>query len=226
MDALNEAIKACEDMGGDTEMRECKEEIAGGSKIFPTGSGKMDIYPLSNMNEIMRQGCRERIPKMIKYVLEGIGCWYQILGYMYGHDHSTGDSQPRFSGSDELESIKTLPMWRSEELNWGLCGACEGGNEDIAEMMIKLGANNYEMAFHGACRYAQIKMIQMLMKKGIRYVNSGLRVACRCGHMDVACFLIKEGATDMDGGLYNALESGNEKLVLMMIEYGATIRSK
>ena len=78
--------------------------------------------------------------------------------------------------------------------NYGLRGACEGGHMELAQLMIKMGADNW---------------------------NWGLRGACKCGHMNIVQLMIKMGANDWDEGLWNACDGGHMELVQLMIKMGA-----
>ena len=63
------------------------------------------------------------------------------------------------------------------DMNYGLYGACEGGNKDLVILMIKNGAGDW---------------------------NRGLKSACRGGHKDLVSFMIEKGADDWNEGLYTA----------------------
>ena len=50
--------------------------------------------------------------------------------------------------------------------NWGLFGACQGGNRELAELMIEKGANDWNGGLFGACRSGNRELADFMIEKG------------------------------------------------------------
>jgi hypothetical protein len=109
-----------------------------------------------------------------------------------------------------------------EDFDQGLRSACEGGHLELANLMIKHGANDFDRGLRGACEKGHLKLVNLMIKHGANDFNRGLYDACEGGHLELANLMIKHGANDFSGGLYYACEGGHLELVNLMIKHGAT----
>jgi len=106
--------------------------------------------------------------------------------------------------------------------DYGLDGACFGGNLKLAKLMIKLGANNWDCCFTSACVNGNIKLVMLMIKNGANNFNHGLKIACGYNNIELVKIMIKYGANNWDSGLSGACRYNNEDLQSLMIEKGAT----
>jgi len=69
-------------------------------------------------------------------------------------------------------SIK-MCILKSSDMHWncGLCSACGSGNETIAKMMIKKGANNFNGGLYRACKGGHKMLAKFMIEKGAEYCN-------------------------------------------------------
>ncbi|MFB5622743.1 MAG: hypothetical protein ACE5RH_01995, partial [Nitrosarchaeum sp.] len=56
-----------------------------------------------------------------------------------------------------------------DDWNWGLEGACKGGNIDIVKLMIKKGAYDWDSGLYGACEGRHMNIVELMIKKGANY---------------------------------------------------------
>jgi hypothetical protein len=90
-------------------------------------------------------------------------------------------------------------------IDHGLEGACEGGHEDLAKLMLIKGARGYEYGLYGACKGGHKNLAELMIVRNADRVNMGLMnpnhvnrclyAACKRGHKDLAKLMIAKGAT-------------------------------
>jgi len=128
--------------------------------------------------------------------------------------------------------IITIKLNNNEELDWnfGLEGACQGGHCQLAQFVIKKGANYWSSGLYGACKGGHKKFAEWMIKNiieendtfhTIASLNSGLLGACKGGHIQLAQFMIEKGADKPNYGLCGACEGGHKNIMKSMIEKGA-----
>ena len=90
--------------------------------------------------------------------------------------------------------------FNKEDFEKGLRGACRGGFKDLALVMIKKGANDWESAFYGSCSYGNPEFSLWNFQQGIKLKNfnkedldNGLDIACKNKNKDLALLLIDQG---------------------------------
>lgn len=76
----------------------------------------------------------------------------------------------------------------------GLIGACAGGQCEIAEEMIRLGASNIEEGLLSACERGHTDIAEMMIDHGARNITEALVRACFNGYRKTAYMLISRGA--------------------------------
>jgi|SRR5579875_1013617 len=93
-----------------------------------------------------------------------------------------------------LNIRKWLQIKKSFDLNTAFFNACMGGNLDIVMLMIKHGANNW---------------------------NLGLYSACKGGKRQIIDLMIQNGANDFYWALEGATENGNDEIIDLMLQKSA-----
>ncbi len=119
-----------------------------------------------------------------------------------------------------LKTVKLMIKKGANNWNYGLHGACVGGNLDIVNLMIELGAN-LNWGLYGACMEGNLNMIDVMIKKGANDLNYGLLGACKGGNLNIVNLMINLGANNLNWGLLGACEFKNLKIVDLMIKMGA-----
>jgi hypothetical protein len=115
-----------------------------------------------------------------------------------------------------------LKLGEDNDYNWGLQGACEGGNLQIVHLMLKQGANDYNTGLEYACMGGHMQIVELMLKLGATDYNIGFRNACGEGHMQIVELMLKLGATDYNSGFRNACGEGHMQIVELMLKLGAT----
>ncbi len=110
-------------------------------------------------------------------------------------------------------------------LNYGLYGACEGGNMDVVKLMVEKGATWWDHGLFYACKGGNMDIIKLMIKKGANNWNNGLYSACEGGNMDIIKLMIEKAGANVNwnDGLYGACRGGHMDICKFMIENGATI---
>lgn len=102
--------------------------------------------------------------------------------------------------------------------NEGLYGACYGGKNEVAAIMIDKGANQLNWGLHWACRGGHIETVNFIIEKGANWWDWGLYGACHTGQMDALYLMIKKGADDWDKSIMTALSNGHEDVANVLKE--------
>ena len=122
----------------------------------------------------------------------------------------------------ELLIPKDTNKWLN--FNHGLFGACLGGHRDLAQWMMELGGNWWNMGLQGACRGGHQDLAQWMIDLGSKDWNEGLDGACRGGFKVLAQWMIDLGAKNLNMGLRGACCGRHRELAQWMIDLGATDR--
>ena len=120
---------------------------------------------------------------------------------------------------DILRILKGLLMPNVVRELFGL--SCYNGNMELINILIKKGADNWDVGLHGACMGNHIYVVNYLIKMGSTDWNYGLEGACRGGNISMMNRMIARGARDWNSGLYEACLGGHHEAVVMMISKGA-----
>jgi ankyrin repeat protein len=110
----------------------------------------------------------------------------------------------------------------SLNFNLGLNYACQNGQLEIVNLMIKKGATNWNWGISGACQNGQLKIVNLMIEKGADDWNEGLYTACQGGHLEIVNLMIEKGAYDWNNGLSAAYHGRHLEIINLMIEKGGT----
>jgi pentatricopeptide repeat protein len=112
-------------------------------------------------------------------------------------------------------------------INDGLAGACRGGHEELALLMIQEMESagivpNLDWHLSEACRGGQKKLALLIIRKAesseaIVDFDGGLLEACENNHKELALLMIEKGATRIQWGLEVACGEGHMELALLLI---------
>jgi hypothetical protein len=103
--------------------------------------------------------------------------------------------------------------------NWGLYGACQGGHEDLAKLMITNCARKVNLGLHGACEGGHENLVELMIANGAYKFHYGLYSACVKGYKNLAELMIIKGAKVPRGwSMCHQNVYQLEHLELMMIE--------
>jgi hypothetical protein len=123
---------------------------------------------------------------------------------------------------DVLESILN-----GGDIDMGLTGACNGGQKELALLMIERGAVRFDGGLAEACFGGHKELAELMIERGAIDFNWGLVEACRNNHKELALLMIQliESSGDdayFNWGLIAACYNYHTELAQLMIEKGAT----
>jgi hypothetical protein len=84
---------------------------------------------------------------------------------------------------DRLSIIKSV--CNNRLINYGLGGACQGGHEDLANLMIAKGAWDFDCGLYGACEIGHLNLAKLMITKGATAFWLGLEIARLGGYKDL-----------------------------------------
>jgi len=145
---------------------------------------------------------------------------------------------------------RMIGMLPNPRLGTALIVAASEGRNSIADILLNMGARNYDeamryaawagfpetveylhnwqkdkrglnAALEGAAEAGDLNFVIRLIEKGADDINGAFVAAVKGGHRDTIEELRRRGATNVNGGLIAAAESGNDPLIRMMIGWGA-----
>lgn len=109
-------------------------------------------------------------------------------------------------------------------LNTGLWGACEGGNLQLVEEFLNLGANDIDQALEYAAVSGNEEIIDLLLKLGVRKVDRAIISAIRNDHDEVTKKLIDWGGNlvpELNSLLVTASFYDNLPIIKYLVDKGA-----
>lgn len=138
----------------------------------------------------------------------------------YGANLEYGLFSACYSGHTEI--IKLIISRKNQvslhTFNMGMTGACQGGQKDIVEWMIQLGAYSLSAGLYSACLGGHKEIIELMIAMGATHWNWGLDGACSGGNKEIATLMIEKGAYDWNLGLSGACFGGQKEMAEWMIE--------
>ena len=134
-----------------------------------------------------------------------------------------------------------------QEYNTELASAAAGNHLNVVDMLIGVGANDYDNALVAAAQYGNLdivnrladgvtnydkallaaaghghrNVVEMLITNGIRDYNRALIAAARHGHLGIVDILITTGARDYDDAMIAAAGNGHLGVVNKLLKVGA-----
>ena len=103
----------------------------------------------------------------------------------------------------------------------GLYGACEGGNFEVAKLMISRGAAIWNVGLYHACKGGHLDLVMLMISHGARAWNLGLSGACQGNRTSIVKQMIEFGANDLGYVLHWACKHGNIDLQRLAVAAGA-----
>ncbi len=97
--------------------------------------------------------------------------WYEIFNKIYKYEVGiSGSKNKQLQYICEVNQVITLTRFMKSNSNlnwnWGLYGACKGGNINIINMMIDKGAYDWNWGLDGACKGGHIDIVKMMIANG------------------------------------------------------------
>lgn len=105
--------------------------------------------------------------------------------------------------------------------DWGLYGACKGGNLSLIDFMMSR-SKNIQWGLEGACQQKNIEITNMILKKMKiykKYLNSALCTACLHGNIEAVKLLLSLDADDYNYGFVNACIGGHIEIINILVHY-------
>ena len=144
---------------------------------------------------------------------------FEIIGY--GYNSNTELLEEYCIKNDIIKVRKLIKMNIDLNWDWGLLGACRGGNIDIINLIIEKGSNNWHYGLEGACKGGHLDIVKLMIEEGADHWNCGLAYACTGGNIDIVKLMIEKGANNWDRGLVIACIRGHIDIIKLMIKKGA-----
>ena len=146
---------------------------------------------------------------IVKYIIDPI-----LRKYGHFRDISSSDSD-----SDET------PESSMEYLQSALAIAVKYGYQDIIDLLIDLGVDDFSEALYAAARQGDMKKINYLISRSKQNINwnSGLAGAARGGFRPIIDFMIEKGASDLDRAVSAAASGGHLSIVEYLISRGGKV---
>src|SRR5579875_3260082 len=120
-----------------------------------------------------------------------------------------------------LNIRKNLQYIKFYDLNKALLHACKSGHISIINLLLKYGADNYDLGLYAACKYGHKDIIDFMISKGATNFNFALRGTAEGGKKDIIDYIVENGATDFDRALEGACKYGHKEIIEYMIEKGS-----
>ena len=108
----------------------------------------------------------------------------------------------------------------------GLKYGCYSGSSEIVNLMIKMGASNWNKGLKWACKGNQKKMVDLMFEKGANNLVMGLKGACRGNQKEMVNLMMEKGVWDWRNGLASACLSGSIELVKFMYDKAASLTDR
>jgi hypothetical protein len=117
----------------------------------------------------------------------------------------------------EFPSVIDYKYWLSS----GLVSACDNGEQDVIDLLLKYGAKSYNRSLISACCGGQLDVIKMLIEKGANKIHSGLVRACAFGHLHVVMYILEHYNVPLKESLRKACRHGYQEIVELLLSRGA-----
>jgi hypothetical protein len=109
---------------------------------------------------------------------------------------------------------------------FGLCGAAEGGHEDLVDYFEKMGGGLYggwEWALQKSSKAGNLNMTKYIIGKGAKNFEGGIIWASIGGHLEIIKFYKELGYKEFDYPLFNASLHGHIELCKYLVGEGADV---
>lgn len=101
-------------------------------------------------------------------------------------------------------------------LSEAMAAAVSTGQTDIAEWMMQLGADNYDMALRWAAASGNMSMVEWMLRLDATDYNGALNLAAESGHAEIAQMMIDLGANTFRQALENAANNNHDNVVAVL----------
>lgn len=126
---------------------------------------------------------------------------------------------------DRRTDVANVKKW----LNKGLYGACLGGHEELVNLMIRYGANDWQSGLFAACYGGHLEIVNLMIWCGADNWCYGFSGACAGGHRELINLMFNKGARyhqkydddveHWNQGLVMACENGHTDIVKSLVTY-------
>ena len=135
-------------------------------------------------------------------------------GYLNIINLMLNEAQLKDSRGNRAESI---------DCNRSLIFAAKGGHQKIVDMMLALGADDYDGAMAYAADGGHIKIIQLMLDLGATDYDRAMAYAAGRGHIKIVQLMLDLGATDYDRAMTYAKEDKQIEIVTLLKKYLAKL---
>lgn len=191
------------------------------SRTHRTNTIKVNLMWLDGLKNACRSGHFE----IVKFCVERNKYSIEIMGKCLLDAYKSGNKQTIFFIMTKGIDTGAHNFW-----NDGLYYASLYDHLDIAEYMIKNGANNFSLCMLNACWNGNIEMIKFMITGGATNFLQGLNYACSHSQFESAKFMVmnekkRNGNVNIEhieANMRYLCINGDVKIVELMLEHGAT----
>lgn len=105
--------------------------------------------------------------------------------------------------------------------DWGLSeflfAACLGGNQEMVNLVIQHGGNDWNLGLEGACAGGQREIAEQMIRLGATNFDNGLRAACEEGHLQTAEWMIQLGGANFGNAFLQAFDRDQLEIVKFLL---------
>lgn len=126
-----------------------------------------------------------------------------------------------------LDILKLLYNHTKFDPNIYLMSACHNGKIEIVDMLLDLGATNFNMGFLGSCKGGHKDMAKYMVSKLVESNPSqldlvdGFKHACMSGSIDMVEWFTDSGTYNLNEGMILACTYHNINIIKLLISLGA-----
>ena len=175
----------------------------------------MELLPAEMLNEILLQVDKSTLFEAAQVCKQ----WRHLAVKQVVPIKTYQNFKSACSIDDRLSIIQSNCV--QDWINDGFIAACQGGHQDLVQLLITKDANDWNYGLYAACEDGYQELVQLMITKGANDWNTALYNACGGGHQTLAELMITKGANDWNRALYAACVAGHQALVQLMITKGA-----
>lgn len=131
--------------------------------------------------------------------------WEEGAYYAIGYRDLEGLEFFLKKGSSDEKYLTKTRKWLGHLRN-----AAWSGRQDIIDMLIQYGANDWDNGLDGAAENGNKQLIEFFIQKGATNWNVGLRAAASGGYLNLVQYFIDKGSSNLTFGL--AAAAGNRHI--------------
>lgn len=129
--------------------------------------------------------------------------------------------QGKLIDTDSAVRIRAIirDNWSKMEHEVELVRQASNGKIRHVDRMVKLGAEDFDMALVEAARGGHIRVVERMIELGAEEFDEAMISAAKGGHLKVVRLMIERGAEDFDEAILAAQKGGHDRLAKFLEKY-------